>query len=72
MPETHVHADSAPLLPPPYARLVVVKSFNAAHLGETFMLGKPEQVAGVVAFLEGLDGAWTTGQILDASGGTKL
>ncbi|MDH0866279.1 SDR family oxidoreductase [Mitsuaria sp. GD03876] len=35
-------------------------------------IGKPEYVAGVVAFLAGPDGAWTTGQIVDASGGTKL
>ncbi len=35
-------------------------------------IGQPEQVAGVVAFLAGPDGAWTTGQIIDASGGTKL
>ncbi len=35
-------------------------------------VGKPEHVAGVVAFLAGPDGAWTTGQIVDASGGTKL
>jgi NAD(P)-dependent dehydrogenase (short-subunit alcohol dehydrogenase family) len=32
----------------------------------------PERVASVVAFLAGPDGAWTTGQILDVSGGTKL
>jgi 3-oxoacyl-[acyl-carrier protein] reductase len=35
-------------------------------------IGQPEHVAGVVAFLAGPDGAWTTGQIIDASGGTKL
>lgn len=35
-------------------------------------IGKPEQIAGVVAFLVGPDGAWTTGQVVDASGGTKL
>jgi 3-oxoacyl-[acyl-carrier protein] reductase len=35
-------------------------------------VGQPEQVAGVVAFLAGPDGAWTTGQVIDASGGTKL
>ena len=35
-------------------------------------IGKPEYVAGVVAFLAGPDGAWTTGQVVDASGGTKL
>jgi 3-oxoacyl-[acyl-carrier protein] reductase len=35
-------------------------------------IGKPEHVAGVVAFLAGPDSAWTTGQIVDASGGTKI
>jgi 3-oxoacyl-[acyl-carrier protein] reductase len=35
-------------------------------------IGQPEHVAGVVAFLVGPDGAWTTGQVIDASGGTKL
>jgi 3-oxoacyl-[acyl-carrier protein] reductase len=35
-------------------------------------LGQPEHVAGVVAFLVGPDGAWTTGQVIDVSGGTKL
>lgn len=35
-------------------------------------VGQPAHVAGVVAFLAGPDGAWTTGQVVDASGGTKL
>jgi 3-oxoacyl-[acyl-carrier protein] reductase len=35
-------------------------------------IGQPEQIAGVVAFLAGPDGGWTTGQVIDASGGTKL
>ena len=35
-------------------------------------VGKPEYIAGVVAFLVGPDGGWTTGQVIDASGGTKL
>lgn len=35
-------------------------------------VGQPSHVAGVVSFLAGPDGAWTTGQIVDASGGTKL
>ncbi len=35
-------------------------------------IGQPEHVASVVAFLAGPDGAWTTGQIIDVSGGTKL
>jgi 3-oxoacyl-[acyl-carrier protein] reductase len=35
-------------------------------------IGQPEHIAGVVAFLAGPDGVWTTGQVIDASGGTKL
>jgi 3-oxoacyl-[acyl-carrier protein] reductase len=35
-------------------------------------IGQPEHIAGVVSFLTGPDGAWTTGQIIDVSGGTKL
>jgi NAD(P)-dependent dehydrogenase (short-subunit alcohol dehydrogenase family) len=35
-------------------------------------IGQPEHIAGVVSFLVGPDGAWTTGQVIDASGGTKL
>jgi 3-oxoacyl-[acyl-carrier protein] reductase len=35
-------------------------------------IGQPAHVAGVVSFLAGPDGAWTTGQIVDVSGGTKL
>ncbi|KPF69389.1 short-chain dehydrogenase [beta proteobacterium AAP99] len=35
-------------------------------------IGQPAHVAGVVGFLAGPDGAWTTGQIVDVSGGTKL
>jgi NAD(P)-dependent dehydrogenase (short-subunit alcohol dehydrogenase family) len=35
-------------------------------------VGKPAFVAAVVAFLAGPDGAWTTGQVIDASGGSKL
>jgi NAD(P)-dependent dehydrogenase (short-subunit alcohol dehydrogenase family) len=35
-------------------------------------IGQPEHIAGVVAFLAGPDGAWTTGAVIDASGGTKL
>jgi NAD(P)-dependent dehydrogenase (short-subunit alcohol dehydrogenase family) len=35
-------------------------------------IGQPEHIAGVVSFLVGPDGAWTTGQVVDASGGTKL
>jgi len=35
-------------------------------------IGQPEDVAGIVAFLAGPDGAWTTGQRIDASGGSRL
>jgi 3-oxoacyl-[acyl-carrier protein] reductase len=35
-------------------------------------IGSPAKIAGVVSFLAGPDGAWTTGHVLDASGGTKL
>jgi 3-oxoacyl-[acyl-carrier protein] reductase len=35
-------------------------------------IGQPEHVANVVAFLAGPDGAWTTGQVIDVSGGSKL
>ena len=32
-------------------------------------LGQPEDIAAVVAFLAGSDGAWINGQILRANGG---
>lgn len=32
----------------------------------------PDRVAGIVGFLAGPDGIWTTGQVIDVSGGTKL
>jgi 3-oxoacyl-[acyl-carrier protein] reductase len=35
-------------------------------------IGQPEQIAGIVSFLAGPDGGWTTGQVIDASGGLKL
>ena len=35
-------------------------------------VGQPHHVAGVVAFLAGPDGEWTTGQVIDASGGSRL
>ncbi|WP_085337974.1 SDR family NAD(P)-dependent oxidoreductase [Aquidulcibacter paucihalophilus] len=34
--------------------------------------GQPEDIANVIAFLAGPDGAWLTGTIVNASGGTKL
>ncbi|MBY0423511.1 MAG: SDR family oxidoreductase [Parvularculaceae bacterium] len=45
----------------------IVKSIQALP-----RVGKPEDIAGVVAFLAGPDGAWVTGAIVAASGGTKL
>ncbi len=35
-------------------------------------LGQPEDIAKVAAFLAGPDSTWVTGQIIDASGGSKL
>ncbi len=35
-------------------------------------IGKPEDIANVVAFLAGPDGGWVTGDIIAAGGGTKL
>ena len=35
-------------------------------------LGRPGDIAGVVAFLVSDDGAWITGQVLEASGGMHL
>jgi 3-oxoacyl-[acyl-carrier protein] reductase len=47
---------------------------RAAALGMQSIaeVGQPEHVADAVAFLAGPDGRWVTGQILDASGGSKL
>lgn len=35
-------------------------------------VGKPDDIANTIAFLTGPDGAWVTGTIVNASGGTKL
>lgn len=35
-------------------------------------IGQPKDIANVIAFLAGPDGAWVTGEIINASGGTKL
>jgi 3-oxoacyl-[acyl-carrier protein] reductase len=35
-------------------------------------IGQPEHIANAVAYLAGPEAAWTTGQIIDVSGGTKL
>jgi len=34
--------------------------------------GQPEDIANVIAFLTGPDGAWVTGRVIEASGGIKL
>lgn len=35
-------------------------------------IAAPVEIANVAAFLAGPDGGWTTGQVVDASGGTRL
>jgi NAD(P)-dependent dehydrogenase (short-subunit alcohol dehydrogenase family) len=35
-------------------------------------LGQPEDIAGVARFLAGPHGGWTTGQVIDASGGSQI
>lgn len=35
-------------------------------------IAQPTDIAGIVAFLAGPDGGWTTGQFIDGSGGSKL
>jgi 3-oxoacyl-[acyl-carrier protein] reductase len=35
-------------------------------------VGQPDDIANAIAFLAGPDGAWVTGTIINASGGTKL
>ncbi|MBC7799425.1 MAG: SDR family oxidoreductase [Gemmatimonadaceae bacterium] len=35
-------------------------------------IGQPGHIAGVVAFLAGPDASWITGEVVEASGGTKL
>ena len=54
---------------------------RAANPGETFegvvaqtalkRLGRPEDIASVVAFLAGPDSGWITGQVLRADGGLE-
>lgn len=48
---------------------------NAARLVPQIALGRvgqPEDIARVVAFLASPDGAWVTGQVIDANGGLAL
>jgi 3-oxoacyl-[acyl-carrier protein] reductase len=44
----------------------IAQAANMAPLGR---LGQPDDIAGVVAFLAGPDGAWVNGQVLRANGG---
>jgi 3-oxoacyl-[acyl-carrier protein] reductase len=45
---------------------------NAYSIQALQRVGKPEDIANTIAFLAGPDGAWVTGTIVNASGGTKL
>lgn len=40
-----------------------------AHLAPLERIGRPEDIAGIVSFLSGPDGAWVNAQILRANGG---
>ncbi|WP_260483783.1 SDR family NAD(P)-dependent oxidoreductase [Sphingomicrobium flavum] len=45
---------------------------NAKSIQALQRVGKPEDIAGVAAFLASNDAGWVTGQVIDASGGSKL
>ncbi|MFE3931487.1 SDR family NAD(P)-dependent oxidoreductase [Streptomyces sp. YIM B13508] len=45
---------------------------SAAELSALGRVGRPEDVADVVAFLASDDARWVTGQVLDATGGSQL
>ncbi|MFD4573912.1 SDR family oxidoreductase [Streptomyces sp. NPDC058417] len=45
---------------------------SAAALSALGRVGRPEDVADVVAFLASDDGRWVTGQVVDATGGSQL
>ncbi len=45
---------------------------SAAALSALGRVGRPEDVADVVAFLASDDGRWVTGQVVDATGGSHL
>ena len=45
---------------------------NTKSIQALSRIGRPDDIAGVVAFLAGPDSGWVTGQVIDASGGTKL
>jgi 3-oxoacyl-[acyl-carrier protein] reductase len=42
---------------------------HLAKLAPLERLGQPQDIANVVAFLAGPDGAWVNGQVLRANGG---
>jgi 3-oxoacyl-[acyl-carrier protein] reductase len=43
---------------------------QAAQMAPLGRLGQPDDIAGVVSFLAGPDGAWVNGQVLRANGGS--
>ncbi|MCH0566244.1 SDR family oxidoreductase [Streptomyces sp. MUM 2J] len=45
---------------------------SAAELSALGRVGRPEDVADVVAFLASDDARWVTGQVIDATGGSQL
>ncbi|MFF7856993.1 SDR family oxidoreductase [Streptomyces sp. NPDC007904] len=45
---------------------------SAADLSALGRVGRPEDVADVVAFLASDDARWVTGQVIDATGGSRL
>jgi NAD(P)-dependent dehydrogenase (short-subunit alcohol dehydrogenase family) len=45
---------------------------NAFAIQALKRVGQPGDIASVVAFLAGPDGAWVSGEIIEAAGGSKL
>ena len=45
---------------------------EAAKMSVFSRVGQPEDVAGVITFLASPEGGWTTGQVIDATGGARL
>ena len=54
--------------------LFATEESTAAILGMQALkrVGQPDDIAGVVAFLAGPDSKWVTGQVVEASGGSRL
>jgi NAD(P)-dependent dehydrogenase (short-subunit alcohol dehydrogenase family) len=54
--------------------LFATEESTAAILGMQALkrVGQPDDIAGVVAFLAGPDSKWVTGQVIEASGGSRL